>query len=222
MAGRIDAITNSVMAGWACTDDGSKSCQIRVDINGVPTYFFTPVDYRPDLAAAGLVDGYCSLSVKFPTPVALLEGVEVQVWNVETGQRLTKPGLMLEPTVKNVIKDASAPASGPGASDAMLAIAGPKKLDQPVAATSAELTSSYAQLISLRAELVARHAALRYAEQLARLRSVLADETQILTERLRAQVGTRISPSSPLSDPRLGGVPPTANLSNMGAGAQSE
>lgn len=101
MPGHIDTIDNYRMIGWACAEDRSRPCRIRVDVNGDRKYTFIPRNYRSDLAAAGFVEGYCSVSVVFPTPLTQSEPVAVEVWNEETGELLTKPGLVVDPEAGN-------------------------------------------------------------------------------------------------------------------------
>ena len=73
MVGSIDRLDNFGMAGWACSDDGKKACRMRLDVDGVPTYLFIPMEFRPDLAKAGWANGYCSVNVNFPQIIALIK-----------------------------------------------------------------------------------------------------------------------------------------------------
>src|ERR1700726_3848818 len=100
MAGSIDLIDNFGMVGWACSDDGKSPCRLRLDVNGVPVSTFMPTDYRPDLAAAGWAEGRCSIIIRFLEPLTTSAAVSVEVWNDETGELLTRPGLRVGQTDK--------------------------------------------------------------------------------------------------------------------------
>src|SRR5690242_2764154 len=102
MAGAVDAIDNFGMVGWACTDDRVRAGQIRVEVDGVPLAVFFPNDFRRDLAAAGWAKGYCSLDVSFPKAIALFESARVEVWNVDSATRISKPNLIIEPAIRKI------------------------------------------------------------------------------------------------------------------------
>jgi hypothetical protein len=97
MPGNIDLIDNYSMAGWACAPDRKRPSRMRVDVNRTPTYTLIPRDFRPDLEASGWADGYCSINFTFPAPLTRSGPVVVEVWNEETGELLTEPGLLISP-----------------------------------------------------------------------------------------------------------------------------
>ena len=104
MPGGVNSIDNFGMTAWACSPDRTKSSRIRVDVNGTPTYVFLPNEFNKGLAQSGWAGGRCNIVACFPKIIGLFESAVVEVWNEETGELLSKPGLTLSPATRNAGK----------------------------------------------------------------------------------------------------------------------
>ena len=104
MPGGVNSIDNFGMTAWACSQDRKRSSRIRVDVNGSPMYVFLPNEFNKGLAQAGWAGGRCNIVAGFPKAIGLFHPAKVEVWNEETGELLSKPGLTLAPAIRNAGK----------------------------------------------------------------------------------------------------------------------